>query len=508
MKIVKILSNRIFMFAVALLAQIAAIVAVSEFFTAAGPAINGAIRILSLVIVCFVINEQLNTSIKLTWIVFILAVPVLGSVFYLLTGGKKPRKWLSNAIETAEKRNEKYKIEDCDAEKRLCEQNENVFIQSRYLKNAGFNLMGKTDAEYFSSGEKAFPVMLRELEKAEKFIFMEYFILDKGEMLSKIEEVLERKAKAGVDVRVIYDDFGCLFTRPEKYDKYLEEKGIKCISFNRVVPFLSAAMNNRDHRKILVIDSEVAFTGGINIADEYINKKKRFGYWKDNAVMLKGEGAKAYTAMFLNMWMTFRDKRENVSAFFEGDCVCTSAEGFVQPFCDSPLDDEPVSSNVYMNAINGAKKYIYIFTPYLIPNNEIYTALCLAAKKGVDVRITVPGIPDKKTVYVLTKSYFEPLLKAGVKIYVFSEGFVHSKGFVCDDSVALCGTVNLDYRSLHHHFECGAVFYNAPVVMQIKKDMTQTMERCEKAKIKVTNKPRGLVANTYGAILRLIAPLM
>ncbi len=501
MRLLKFLSNRITIVTLAILSQIGVLIAASYWFEDMGTAINTVLRMLSFLVVCLVINEHSDVSIKLTWIVFILVTPVFGSMMYLLTGGKRPRKRMTDALSTAEKNNKKYRIQNKNAENALMKKSEELYAQSKYLSRLDFKLLSAKNAQYFSSGEEAFPIMLEKMEKAEKFIFLEYFIFEKGEMLEKIIDVLERKAKKGVDIRLIYDDMGSLFTLPAGFREQLEQKGIKCIAFNPFVPFLSGVMNNRNHRKILVIDSLVAFTGGINIADEYINVKEKYGYWKDNAFMLEGEVVQAYTLMFLDMWKAFRNKDEDTAKFLlENDN--TQCDGWVQPFCDTPLDDDTVGVDVYLNAINGAKKYIYIFTPYLIPGQDITGALCLAAKRGVDVRIMVPGIPDKKTVYVLTKSHYGPLISAGVRIYEYTPGFLHSKGFVSDDRIACGGTINLDFRSLHHHFECGCLFYNMDVVMDMKSDMLRTMEKSER--ICDYKKRRGII----NAILRLIAPLM
>ena len=505
MKFLKPTINRFLSISIALIIQIVVLVVVSKFFEGQTDTINALIRFLSILVVLFIISEKCNPSIKMAWVVFILITPVFGSLLYILIGGKRPRKKLREAIMKSEAENRKYKNTLVSASEELKKQNESLYIQSRYLENIGFPVLKNTYAQYYPLGDDAFPVMLRELEKAEKFIFMEYFILDDGKMLSAIVDVLERKAKAGVDVRLIYDDMGSLFSLPHGYDKLLEEKGIKCISFNPFLPVISAAMNNRDHRKITVIDSRVGFTGGINIADEYINEIEKYGHWKDNAFMLEGEGVKAFTLLFLDMWHALRDKNENISSFLP-DEKHSFNEGFVQPFSDSPLDDELTGENVYLNAINGAKKYIYIYTPYLIPDHELNSALCLAAKKGVDVKIIVPGIPDKKIVYSMTKSYYGTLISSGVEIYKYPPGFIHAKGFVCDDEICCGGTINLDFRSMCHHFECGCVFYNAPVVMQMKLDMLKTLEECQK--VEEYARFTGVVGSAYHAVLRLIAPLM
>ena len=337
---------------------------------------------------------------------------------------------------------------------------------------------------------------------------MEFFIVGEGKMWNSILKVLEEKAAAGVDVRFIYDDFGCVSLLPPAYSLILESKGIKSFAFNRFIPLWSLVMNNRDHRKIAVIDGHTAFSGGVNLADEYINEKVRFGHWKDTGFMLKGEAVWNYTVMFLRMWNAHRHTDESYEAFrphvwhpeaFEG-------QGFIQPYSDSPLDDERLGENVYLNILNRAKDYVYIFTPYLIVDHEMQTALCLAAKRGVDVRIMTPGIPDKKTIFQLTRSYYPVLLKAGVRIYEYTPGFLHAKSFVCDDEAAVVGTINMDYRSLYLHFECGTFFYQNPLVMDVKRDSLTTMEKGRE--IALSDTRQGFFGSLFCAVLRVFSPLL
>ena len=330
-------------------------------------------------------------------------------------------------------------------------------------------------------------------------------------MWQTILNILEKKAKEGVDVRLIYDGFGCLTTLPYKYDQEMRRRGIKCEVFNRFRPILNIIQNNRDHRKICVIDGWTGFTGGINLADEYINQRKRFGHWKDTAVMLKGEGVWNMTAMFLYMWgiVTKTDTSLDFGNYVPHRWHPNDfpGSGYVQPFCDSPLDDEIVGENVYLNIINRAKNYVYICTPYLIIDNEMMTALCLAAKSGVDVRIMTPGIPDKKMVFLLTQSYYKQLLEAGVKIYEYQPGFLHAKSFVCDDKVGVVGTINLDYRSLYLHFEDGVWMYKNDVILDIRDDFTETLEYCDPIDLAFCQK-RNIVVRAIQNVLRVFAPLL
>ena len=354
-----------------------------------------------------------------------------------------------------------------------------------------------------------FAELLRQLETAEHYIFLEYFIIDEGLMWGRILEVLARKAASGVDVRVIYDDFGCVTTLPYQYYKSLQQMGIKCAAFNQFRPVLNVILNNRDHRKIAVIDGHTAFTGGINLADEYINRKERFGHWKDSGICLHGEAVWSFTVMFLQMWSTITGMECNFESYrpeiYHEEAF--KKDGFVQPYGDSPLDGETVGEHVYLNIISQAKKYLYIFTPYLIPDNETLTALCMAAKRGVDVRIVTPGIPDKKIVYILTQANYEILLESGVQIYQYAPGFIHSKSFVCDDEVATVGTINMDYRSMYLHFECGVWMYGSSAVAQVKEDALTTFEQCEQINMDYCRKKNFAVRALRGA-LKFLAPLL
>ena len=346
------------------------------------------------------------------------------------------------------------------------------------------------------------------MEKAEKYIFLEYFIINGGEMWRAIQEVLERKAKQGVDVRLIYDDLGCFLRVPEDFPKRMGAKGIKCVVFNPFRPALSSLQNNRDHRKILVVDGKVAITGGINLADEYINAVDRFGHWKDASLLVRGAAAWSFTLMFLRMWSLTRREQVDYESFYpwgEGGCTLPS-EGLVQPYSDSPLDQENVGEHVYLQIINNAKSYLYINSPYLIIDDSMTSALCLAAKSGVDVRIVTPHRWDKWLVHMTTRSYYRELVQAGVKVYEYSKGFLHSKTFVSDDKVATVGTTNLDFRSLYLHFECGVWMYGTPSVMEIKRDYLETLESCQRITLEdCQNNP---LVRLFQEVLRVFAPLM
>lgn len=411
---------------------------------------------------------------------------------------------LLNKINQSEKKGEEFFGKNEKVSKEILEKNlNNLSYIDNYSK---FPISTNNDIDYYELGDKAFPVMLDELKKAEKFIFFEYFIVSHGTMWDSILEILEEKAKSGVDVRVIYDDLGCLPTLDGSYYKELRKKGIKALPFNKLGVDAGVIMNHRDHRKILVIDGKVAFSGGINIADEYININSKFGHWKDNAIRIKGSSVWNYTVMFLEIWNAYKKDDDDFTKFkynYEKD---NDFKGYVVPYGENPFNKENIAENIYLNIISSAKKYIYIFTPYLIIDTDVLNNLILAAKRGVDVRIVIPGIPDKKMVYTVSESYVDPLVKGGVKIYKYTPGFVHSKVFVSDDHIATVGTINMDYRSLYLHFECGCYMEDVKVVENIKNDLMSTMEKSHEVKREETNTK--FVKSLWQACLRLVAPLM
>ena len=359
------------------------------------------------------------------------------------------------------------------------------------------------DVAYFKLGEDMYASMLKDMERAQSFIFFEYFIVGQGQMWDGMKEILIRKAQEGLDVRVMYDDLGSLMVLPKGFKAELESQGVKVVTFNPMVPYLALGMNNRDHRKILVIDGDVAYNGGINIADEYINVDSKLGHWKDTGLRLEGDGVANLTLMFLSVWDACRKEQTDIAAYLPKKSV--RAKGYVQPFSDSPLDEELISENLYMDILWNAKDYVYIFTPYLIIDHEMTLALTMAAKRGVDVRIVVPKIPDKKAVYTLTESYFRPLLEAGVRLYRYTPGFIHAKSYLADDKVGVVGTINMDYRSLYLHFECGTFLYEVEALKDLKQDYEETFAVSEEVHLKELGE--GLLKRTGQAVLRVLSPL-
>ncbi|MDD5879236.1 MAG: cardiolipin synthase, partial [Clostridiales bacterium] len=351
--------------------------------------------------------------------------------------------------------------------------------------------------------------LVEELKKAKHFIFLEYFIIEEGIMWNTILEILKEKAKEGVDVRVIYDDVGCVMKLPYKYGDKLEKYGIKCRVFNPFIPILTNRLNNRDHRKIAVIDGYVGFMGGINLADEYINSFEKYGHWKDAAILLKGDAVFNLTVMFLTMWDFINNSDDDYLKYRPENFTNEKylSKGYVQPFDDSPLVNEPIGETVYLNLINKAKKYIYINTPYLIIDNEMATALKIAAKSGIDVRIVTPHIPDKWFVHAVTRSYYHSFIKDNIKIYEYTPGFMHSKTFVVDDEYAVVGSINLDFRSLYLHFECGAWLYKTDSVLKVKEDFLDTLELCQQISLQDCENVKWPVK--FGRlILRMFSPLL
>ena len=470
------------------------------------PAIQTVLRILSLVAILFVIKSDMNPSYKIGWVLLIAVLPILGGLMYVIFGNKRPTKYMREMLRAQLEKSAEYLGTQESITGELDGEAAGLF---KYLEgSAGYPTAKNTTVRYYRVGEEMYADLLPELEKAEKFIFLEYFIIRPGEMWDGVLEILKRKAAAGVDVRIIYDDMGCIDILPANYNATLEGWGIRTMAFNRFVPAVSLVMNNRDHRKITVIDGKVGFTGGINISDEYINVKERFGHWKDTGLMLKGPGVFNVTLMFLEMWNAFNKDGDGYAEFIPDSFEeCGSADdGYVLSFSDSPLDNESVGESVYTDMLYQAKDYIYITTPYLAIDSELQTALCMAAKRGVDVRMITPGIPDKKLVYRLTRSYYPTLLRAGVKIYEYTPGFIHAKSFVCDDKLCVVGTINMDYRSLYLHFECGTLMYNNPEIKQVKKDDLDTMEKCRK--VELSDMKTNFLGELFDSFLRSVAPLL
>ncbi len=501
----RFLYNRMYLFALFVLLQIAGVVYIQYLFvynSRLGAILQAAGGILAAVIVLYIINRNQRASIKIGWILLILIFPVFGVPAYIWFGEGKPARKMKNKIEKSKTENDEARAA-LFQDRQTPEKGLDHYL-TEYAKAPAFH---SGEATYYDCGEKMFPVIKEELKKAEKFILVEYFIIAHGKMWGQILEILLQKAQEGVQVRILYDDFGCMTTLPPHYDLYLESlhENIRAHSFNEVVPVFALRMNNRDHRKILVVDGKVAFTGGINLADEYIGEKRRFGYWKDTGVKITGDSVNCFTGMFFDLWNAFREDKEPLENYFSpvnADILPSDEKGItIQPYDDSPLDGRNVGEWTYVNMIDRAKNYAYVFTPYLLPDEAIRSALIRAAERGVDVRIVTPGIPDKKLIYRVTRANYPSLLEAGVKIYEYTPGFIHAKSLVCDDEYAVVGTINFDCRSLYLHFENAVYFSNCPAVLDLKRDCEETFalsRECAKE-----NTKRGFFGRMVDSILRL-----
>lgn len=465
----------------------------------------------------FIANSDVQVDFKVSWLTVLLCLPYAGAFLYLLYAQKVTTRRLKRKKLSKINIQLRQSVDDTTQVLSLLkEENKDAYSISRYIyKSALSGVYQDTFCEYFKFGELGFPKMVEELKKAKKFIFIEYFIIESGEFFDTIYDILKEKVKEGVDVRFIYDDFGSVAKIDKNFYKQVRADGIKCLVFNRVRPFVDIRQNMRDHRKILVIDGCVGFTGGCNLADEYINKVERFGVWKDNIIMFKGEAVNGLTNTFLSSWALnnkFENNGEDPKLFhYEKNRHLhenyPTLSGFYQPFGEVPFDGENTSRDVYLAMINRSKKYCYLSTPYLIPDSELVTALLNAAKSGVDVRIVTPGIPDKKMVYCVSRSYYGKLLAGGVKIYEYTPGFNHTKMMVCDDEMALTGTCNFDFRSFYLHFENCVFIADSPVIFNMRQDMEEMIKKGKRQEATVyLNKP--FRTKVLWAFLRIIVPLL
>ncbi len=505
----KLIFQRAVVVSLAILMQIAFFVVGLHYLREYYRWINVAIGVLSWVLVVAIITGQGNPSYKIAWIVPILALPVFGLVIYLLFGGNRTSSIENRRMRVISAATTRQLQQDADVLRELESRGDCAFNHARYLFHAsGYPIYRNTRTVYFPDGETCFARMLEELEKAERYIFLEFFIIEPGQMWDAILDILRRKAENGVDVRVLYDDFGCIKRLPMRYAAKLAESGIRAHAFNPYLPVLSGRLNNRDHRKLMIIDGETAFTGGINLADEYINRVSPFGHWKDCGILVQGEAAWPMTVMFLSFWDYVDRTQEELAAFRPDFPESVGGEsGFVQPFADSPIEPEDVGATILREMICGARSRVWIMTPYLILDDTMTSALCVAARRGVDVRIVTPGTPDKWYVHAVTRANYGVLTAAGVRIFEYTPGFVHAKVFLADSRYAVVGTVNLDFRSLYLHFEDAVYLYCTDSLAAVEADFSAVFPRC--AEITHAQCSRvGLGQRLLQSLLRLFAPLM
>ncbi len=510
--------------------------------------------ILGVILVLVVVNKDEVPEYKMPWLLVIVLSPVLGGVLYAFFGSNQPGRRMKREYMRIEREFARVVRQNKDTLAALEAEDPVAAAQAKYLyESSRAPVFGGERTRYFPMGEDMFPVMLRELNKAERFVFLEYFIIEEGKFLNSVLDILQRKLEEGVEVRIMYDDIGSIGKVRMGYARKLRKMGFSAQVFRPFLPFVSTVHNNRDHRKIMVIDNRVAFTGGINLADEYINEKLRFGTWKDTGIMIEGDCVSEFTCMFLTLWdlqakqisdykfyTSYRPGEEMVAlpeapAAPDGAAGAESGtententenmekgggmpavlplpvpkeRGYVVCFGDGPVPfyEDQVGKNVYLNILNSATEYVYISTPYLVCDNELLSALRLTARRGVDVRLITPHIPDKKTVYLITRSNYSTLIEAGVKIYEYTPGFIHAKNFVSDDKYAVVSTINLDYRSLVHHFECGVWMYDTPTIAKIKDDVLRTI--AESREIPAEEAELNLAQNIVKSLVQVITPLL
>lgn len=456
------------------------------------------------------INKDANPEYKVTWAVIILIFPVFGPVIYLLFYNRRMTRGESRLLRGSFSEMNNYRLSD-EAFSSLMEEDSLAGGKALSIlrEDALSEVYKNTSAEFFSTGESYFESLLVDLAAAKKYIFLEYFIIESGSLWDSIHEILREKAAAGVDVRLIYDDIGCMKTLPAHYEIGLRLEGISAHRFSKVSARVSAVHNNRDHRKICVIDGKIGYTGGVNIADEYVNRKLRFGHWKDGGLRLVGDAVRGLTKLFLSSWdFTTKTVSDYEAILSQTESAQISDGGYYIPFGSgpAPIYRRPVGKNVFMNIINQAEKYVYITTPYLIIDYDLTEALCGAAHRGVDVRIITPGVPDKKIVKIMTKSSYPHLMEAGVKIYEYTPGFIHEKTLVSDDKYAIVGTINFDYRSLVHHFENAVWTYKSPIVSAAKAEFLHTVSVSER--IDVRKSRLSFTEWLLRMCIKLFAPLL
>ncbi len=514
--LLRLIFSRFFIIVLMLVLQILLVISFYGWLSSLLPFFSAILVIFTICGVVYLFSCGMDVSAKLTWMFIISILPITGVAMLAFTQTNLGHRKIQSRIkELIDSTSDALRQPEGVLEK-LSLDGSGTDDLARYLNRSGcFPVYDRTKVTYFPLGEDKFEAMIEELKKAEKYIFMEYFIITEGYMWGRILKVLSEKAKAGVEVRVMYDGMLEVSGLPSNYCDLLGELGIRAKVFSPIKPFVSSHYNYRDHRKILVIDGKVAFTGGVNLADEYINREVRFGHWKDTAIMLKGDAVSSFTLMFLQMWnlTEITPDFEPLTGDYSGNrnapelTMSARPGGYVIPYCDCPLDEDKVGETVYMDILNRATDYVHIMTPYLILDGELETAITYAAQRGVDVKLILPGIPDKKMAYALAKSHYKRLVEAGVKIYEYTPGFVHAKVFVSDDKKAVVGTINLDYRSLYHHFECAAYMYQTPCIPDIEQDFQETLSKCRMVTPETIKNEKAFY-KVAGSLMKFIAPMM
>lgn len=468
----------------------------------------GGQTLFELIVLIFLFNSPMDSSAKLSWTLLIAVMPLFGTLFYVWTNVEMGHRTIKRKLNVIAEETKQYMIQSESAVKKLKSLNRESSALAKYLFDYGnAPVYDNVRMEYYPFGEDKFPRMLEELEKAKEFIFLEFFIIEEGYLWGRVLEILSRKVQEGVEVRVMYDGTCEFANLPPDYPKRLQKIGIQCKIWERIKPVVTSAYNYRDHRKVMIIDGKVAFCGGDNLADEYINRVERFGHWKDASVMLRGAAVDSFTLMYLQMWNVTSKNKDDFGKYLNKYEKGLTADGCVIPYGESPLNNHKIAERVYMDMLYTAKDYVYVMTPYLILDDELTAALRYAAERGVDVCLILPGIPDKMPVWALAKKHYRSLLDAGVKIYEYTPGFVHAKVVISDNIKAVVGTINFDYRSLYHHFECAAYMVGIPCIKDIREDFTETLSKCRTVTYE-SMKHEKLYLKAVGSVLKLIAPLL
>ena len=508
-KLLKVLFSQVVIISLLIILQlglmVASVLRLSNYFIY----VNWLLNLISMAVVVLIVNRHSNPAYKLAWVIPILLFPLFGGLFYLFIMGQTHTKMFFKRLKNLEIATTGDYPQKKDIIAEIEKTHPDHVSTLRYVNGAsGLSAYRLRSAKYFPVGEKKWEELLFDLEHAEKYIFLEYFIIKKGQMWDSILEILIRKAQEGVDVRVMYDGMGSMSSLPSKYNCELESYGIKCRVFSPFTPFLSSLQNNRDHRKIAVIDGKIAYTGGINLSDEYVNIDYPCGHWKDMGVKICGEAAFSFAIMFLQLWHVSDREMPDIKSF-EPDFADSDEifQGYVMPYHDIPGDKHQTGEYIYLDIINKAKKYVHITTPYLILDHEMVTALINAARGGVDVKIICPAVADHWYAKAVAYSFYKELTENGVHLYEYTPGFIHGKTFSSDDEIAVVGSINLDYRSLYLHFECAAWFLDSPVVNMVHSDFENTLKSCHLITIEECNKIRPW-RKIVNAVLRIFAPLM
>lgn len=472
--------------------------------------INGTISLITIGLILYEVNRTENPNFKITWIILISIVPVFGILLYIYLHMDLSTRAIDDEQRMAIEHVRSQEDSDEEVIKEIAKTDKDMAGLAGFFSEYGQSrVFADSDIKYYSLGDYMIEGIIEELKKAERFIFIESFIINcEGRVWPEILSILKEKVRRGVEVRVMYDGMGCLTTLPKYYEESLNAQKIKCRTFLPVQPLLSTYQNNRDHRKIIVIDGKVAFNGGINLADEYANYIERFGHWKDAGIRIEGSAVAGFTGLFLQMWNGIRmsDSEEDCRRFMRSS-EPVKGEGVVIPYGDSPLDDVNVGMRAYIDIINRANDYVYIMTPYLVLDDEMYNAMRFAVQRGVDVRIVMPHKPDKKYAFWLARTYYPQLIRSGVRIYEYMPGFVHAKVCVADGKYAIVGTVNFDYRSLFLHYECATYLYKVREIDDIYADFKKTFASCDRITLEEYNRFNP-IEKVFGRLVRIFAPLL